>query len=61
MLTRICTTLLSLKSNRKGIAALEYGVLAGVVLAGVVIAGTSLTTPLNTAYTAIGGILTAHD
>jgi pilus assembly protein Flp/PilA len=45
---------LELKTDRRGVTALEYGMIAGVLAVVVVTAFTTLGTGLNTAFTNIG-------
>ena len=61
MLTHVYTALRGLKTNRKGIASLEYGVLAALVLAAVIVAVGKLATPLSNTYSAIGSTLVSND
>jgi pilus assembly protein Flp/PilA len=47
----------ALIADRKGISALEYGVLGGVVLVALVAAAGTLTPAINGAFTAMVGAL----
>jgi len=48
-----------LKSDRRGVTALEYGLIAAVMGALIVTAMTSLGTSLSTAFSTIGTVLTS--
>ena len=50
-------TWLELKTDRRAVTALEYGVIAGVLAVVVVAAFTTLGTGLNNAFTTISGKL----
>jgi pilus assembly protein Flp/PilA len=52
-------TFLALKSDRRAVTALEYGLIAAVMGALIVTAMTSLGTSLSSAFTTIGGVLTS--
>jgi pilus assembly protein Flp/PilA len=47
----------SLPSDRRGVTALEYGLIAAVMGALIVLAFTSFGTSMGTAFTSIGGLL----
>ncbi len=51
--------MLRLNNDRRGVTALEYGLIAAVMGALIVIAMTSLGTSLGTAFTSIGTVLTS--
>jgi pilus assembly protein Flp/PilA len=48
----------TLKSDRRGVTALEYALIAGVVVATVVVGFTTLGTDISTKFTNIGGQVT---
>jgi pilus assembly protein Flp/PilA len=49
----------TLKGDRRGVTALEYGLIAAVMGALIVTAVTSLGTSMGTAFTTIGTVLTS--
>jgi len=51
--------MLRLMPDRRGVTALEYGLIAAVMGALIVTAVTTLGTNLGTAFTSIGGVLTS--
>jgi pilus assembly protein Flp/PilA len=53
----IATELARLKADRKGITALEYGILAAIVVGALITAAGPLGADLNTLFTSIGGQL----
>ena len=48
-----------LASDRRGVTALEYGLIAAVMGALIVLAFTTLGNNMSTAFTSIGGLLTS--
>lgn len=53
MFDLVKTSLMSLKSDRRGVTALEYGLIAGVLAVGLVAGFNVLSTKLSTAFTAM--------
>ena len=56
---RFFNTFRVLKSDRRGVTALEYGLIAAVMGALIVTAFTTLGTNMGTAFTTIGSVLTS--
>lgn len=48
---------LSLRADRRGVTALEYGLIAGVIVAVITLGFTTLADDLSTEFTTIGGSL----
>jgi pilus assembly protein Flp/PilA len=57
-LLSIATELARLKADRKGITALEYGILAAIMVAALVAGFGAVTGNLSALFTAVGGKLT---
>lgn len=57
MLNWITSLMVAVLNDRKGISAMEYAVLAGVVLTAVVAALTNFSSDLSTAFNSIGSYL----
>ncbi len=55
----LATSWLQMKSDTRGVTALEYGLIAAVMGALIVLAFTTLGTNMGTAFTTIGGVLTS--
>ena len=53
MLAYACALLERVKADRKGVTALEYGVLAGVLVVAIGLAATALSTGLSTKFAAL--------
>jgi pilus assembly protein Flp/PilA len=53
MFDLVKTSLMSLKSDRRGVTALEYGLIAGVMAVGLVAAFQGLGTKISAAFTAL--------
>ena len=59
MYVRMRVFLFRLTADRRGVTALEYGLIAAVMGALIVTAVTTLGNNLSTAFTSIGGLLTS--
>ena len=53
-MTQIVTAWLAFKSDRRGVTALEYGLIAGVIVAVITLGFTSLADALSSQFTSIG-------
>jgi Flp pilus assembly pilin Flp len=53
-MTQIVTAWLAFKSDRRGVTALEYGLIAGVIVAVITLGFTSLADALSGQFTSIG-------
>lgn len=56
---RAFVALKNLKGDKKGVTALEYGILAGAVATAIVIAVGTYTTSVQTFFTALSGTIAA--
>jgi pilus assembly protein Flp/PilA len=56
---RLFNTFCLLKDDRRGVTALEYGLIAAVMGARIVTAVSTLGTDLGTAFSSIGNLLTS--
>ncbi len=54
---QIATTWAAIKANRRGVSALEFALLAGIIVATIAIGFASLANALSTQFTHIGGRL----
>jgi pilus assembly protein Flp/PilA len=53
-MTQLVTALLAFRSDRRGVTALEYGLIAGVIVAVITLGFTSLADALSSQFTSIG-------
>ncbi|HEX3995909.1 MAG TPA: Flp family type IVb pilin [Acetobacteraceae bacterium] len=53
-MTQLVTAWLAFKSDRRGVTALEYGLIAGVIVAVITLGFTSLADALSSQFTSIG-------
>ena len=55
MLNALTCMLLSIKNDRRGVTALEYGLIASLVAIALIVGATALGTALNGTFTSIAG------
>jgi Flp pilus assembly pilin Flp len=56
-MTQLATAWLAFRSDRRGVTALEYGLIAGVIVAVITLGFTSLADALSGQFTSIGDSL----